>query len=183
MERLESWPGAKPRSTPSSEAVPRLRWASGSSRMVEETIAESGERWGMVSRIARQLGIGEQTLRNPVERAEIDTGRRPGTTTDEKASQDRRAGKGSPRAAAGQADPQGVGVIAFFRVYVKRTRPPQAVVGYRDAHREEFGSSRSAGSCSSLPPPSTPQNRGPWATGRLRRAPGRHINRIQRDNQ
>jgi transposase-like protein len=88
--------------------------------MVEETIAESGERWGMVSRIARQLGIGEQTLRNPVERAEIDTGRRPGTTTDEKASQDRRAGKGSPR--AGQSDPQ-VGV-SFFRVYVKRTRPP-----------------------------------------------------------
>ena len=54
-------------------------------RMVEQTIAESGERWGVVSRIARQLGIGEQTLRNWVERAEIDTGRRPGTTTDEKA--------------------------------------------------------------------------------------------------
>ena len=88
-------------------------------RMVEETIAESGERWGTVSRIARQLGIGEQTLRNPVERAEIDTGRRPGTT-DEKASQDRRAGKGSPRAAAGQSDPQ-VGVSGFFRVYVKRS--------------------------------------------------------------
>ena len=54
-------------------------------RMVEETIAESGERWGVVSRIARQLGIGEQTLRNWVERAEFDTGPRPGTTTDEKA--------------------------------------------------------------------------------------------------
>ena len=54
-------------------------------RMVEETIAESGERWGVVSRIARQLDIGEQTLRNWVELAEIDTGRRPGTTTDEKA--------------------------------------------------------------------------------------------------
>jgi transposase len=54
-------------------------------RMVEETMAESGERWGVISRVARQLGIGEQTLRNWVERAEIDTRRRPGTTTEDKA--------------------------------------------------------------------------------------------------
>jgi transposase-like protein len=53
-------------------------------RMVEQTIAESGERWGVVSRIARQLGIGEQTLRNWVERAEIDAGKRPGTSTEDK---------------------------------------------------------------------------------------------------
>ena len=53
-------------------------------RMVEQTIAESGERWGVVSRVARQLGIGEQTLRNWVERAEIDTGKRPGATTEDK---------------------------------------------------------------------------------------------------
>ena len=46
--------------------------------MVEQTIAESGERWGVVSRVARQLGIGEQTLRNWVERAEIDPGDGPG---------------------------------------------------------------------------------------------------------
>jgi transposase len=54
-------------------------------RMVEQTIAESGERWGVVSRIARQLGIGEQTLRNWVEQAEIDTGKRPGVSTEDKA--------------------------------------------------------------------------------------------------
>ena len=53
-------------------------------RMVEQTIAESGERWGVISRIARQLGIGEQTLRNWVERAEIDTEKRPGTSTEDK---------------------------------------------------------------------------------------------------
>ena len=53
-------------------------------RMVEQTIAESGERWGVVSRIARQLVLGEQTLRNWVERAEIDTGKRPGTSTEDK---------------------------------------------------------------------------------------------------
>jgi transposase len=53
-------------------------------RMVEQTIAESGERWGVISRVARQLGVGEQTLRNWVERAEIDTGKRSGTTTEDK---------------------------------------------------------------------------------------------------
>ena len=53
-------------------------------RMVESTMAESGERWGVISRVARQLGVGEQTLRNWVERAEIDTGRRPGTTTEDR---------------------------------------------------------------------------------------------------
>jgi transposase len=39
----------------------------------------------VVSRIARQLGIGEQTLRNWVEQAEIDTGKRQGPTTEDKA--------------------------------------------------------------------------------------------------
>jgi transposase len=53
-------------------------------RMVAETIAETGERWGVVARIARQLGIGEQTLRNRVDQADIDAGNRQGVTTDEK---------------------------------------------------------------------------------------------------
>ncbi len=54
-------------------------------RMVQQSIEESGERWGVVSRVARQLGIGEQTLRIGVERAEIDAGKRPGVTTEDKA--------------------------------------------------------------------------------------------------
>jgi transposase len=54
-------------------------------RMVQQSIEESGERWGVVSRVARQLGIGEQTLRNWVERADIDAGKRPGVTTEDKA--------------------------------------------------------------------------------------------------
>jgi transposase len=53
-------------------------------RMVAETIAETGERWGVVARIARQLGIGEQTLRNWVDQADVDAGHRPRVTTDEK---------------------------------------------------------------------------------------------------
>src|SRR5436309_1298885 len=52
-------------------------------RMVREAIAESGERVGAVTRVARQLGIGPESLRNWVKQAEIDTGKRPGVTTAE----------------------------------------------------------------------------------------------------
>jgi transposase len=43
-------------------------------RMVRESIAESGERQGAVSLIARQPGIGTESLRNWVKQADIDTG-------------------------------------------------------------------------------------------------------------
>jgi transposase len=52
--------------------------------MVFETIERTGERQGAVSRIARQLGIGDQSLRNWVARAEIDRGTRAGLTTEER---------------------------------------------------------------------------------------------------
>lgn len=37
----------------------------------------------MITRIARQLGIGSESLRNWVRQAEVDGGQRPGTSTDE----------------------------------------------------------------------------------------------------
>src|SRR4029453_176260 len=52
-------------------------------RMVREAIAESGERVGAVTRVARQLGSGPESLRNWVKQAEIDSGKRPGVTTAE----------------------------------------------------------------------------------------------------
>ena len=52
-------------------------------RMVREAIAESGERVGAVSRVARQLGIGTESLRNWVKQADVDGGKRPGMTTAE----------------------------------------------------------------------------------------------------
>src|SRR4051812_20365296 len=52
-------------------------------RMVREAIAESGERQGAVSRVARQLGIGTESLRNWVKQADIDSGKRPGVTSEE----------------------------------------------------------------------------------------------------
>ena len=52
--------------------------------MVFELRAESGESRGSLARVGERLGINPETLRNWVERAEIDSGHRPGTTTDDK---------------------------------------------------------------------------------------------------
>jgi transposase len=52
-------------------------------RMVHEAVAETGERVGAVTRVARQLGIGPESLRNWVKQADIDAGKRPGMTTTE----------------------------------------------------------------------------------------------------
>jgi transposase len=50
-------------------------------RMVLEVRQETGEKHGAVTRIAKQLGIGTESLRGWVNRAEVDSGRRPGTSS------------------------------------------------------------------------------------------------------
>ncbi len=45
------------------------------------SIEQQGERHGVVSRIARQLDIGPETLRHWIRQAEIDAGTRPGIST------------------------------------------------------------------------------------------------------
>jgi len=52
--------------------------------MVREAMAENGERFGVVTRVARQLGIGPESLRNWVKQAEMDKGKRPGVTSEER---------------------------------------------------------------------------------------------------
>src|SRR5260370_39062550 len=49
--------------------------------MVEETMKETGERPGVVTRIAVQLALRSETLRHWVKQAEIDKGERPGGMT------------------------------------------------------------------------------------------------------
>jgi transposase len=53
-------------------------------RMVQQNIQESGERFGVITKVARQLGIGTESLRSWVRQAEIDGGQRPGTSTQDK---------------------------------------------------------------------------------------------------
>ncbi len=50
-------------------------------KMVLEIREQTGERHGAVTRVAKELGVGTESLRQWVNRAEIDSGRRPGTST------------------------------------------------------------------------------------------------------
>jgi transposase-like protein len=51
--------------------------------MVHEQEPAHNSRWAAVSSIAQKIGCTPETLRKWVERAEIDTGGRPGRTTAE----------------------------------------------------------------------------------------------------
>jgi transposase len=52
--------------------------------MVFELRAESGSTRGTLARVGERLGINPETLRNWVEKAEFDSGQRPGTTSDDR---------------------------------------------------------------------------------------------------
>jgi len=49
--------------------------------MVQEIRRESGESHGVITRVAKDLGVGAESLRDWVKRAEIDSGNRPGIST------------------------------------------------------------------------------------------------------
>jgi len=53
-------------------------------RMVLEHQGEHGSQWAAIGSIASKIGCTAETLRRWVRQAELDTGRRPGLTSDEK---------------------------------------------------------------------------------------------------
>jgi transposase len=52
--------------------------------MVIEHRAEYSSEWAAMQSVSRKLGVGAETLRKWVRRSEIDTGARPGLSTDER---------------------------------------------------------------------------------------------------
>jgi transposase len=54
-------------------------------RMVREIRAETGQKHGAIGRVAEQLGVGVESVRNWVNQADVDRGERPGTTTEDAA--------------------------------------------------------------------------------------------------
>ena len=54
-------------------------------RMAQDLIAEQGgQPYGVVTRVARELGIGTESLRNWLRQADVDDGRRPGISSADK---------------------------------------------------------------------------------------------------
>jgi transposase len=53
-------------------------------KMVAEIRERDGKGHGEIARVGRQLGVHPEALRSWLQQAEIDDGKRPGTTTDDK---------------------------------------------------------------------------------------------------
>nr|WP_234402145.1 IS3 family transposase [Thermobifida halotolerans] len=103
-------------------------------RMAVEARQNPAARDGAIARIADQLGINRETLRNWVTQAEVNAGDRPGTTTDqaqrladlERENRELRRANAILKSASG-----------FLR---GGARPPtHQVVDYIDTHKQEFG--------------------------------------------
>jgi len=54
-------------------------------RMVLDLRSQDPKDQGVITRVARQLGVGTESLRTWVNQAEVNAGNRPGLTTDEQA--------------------------------------------------------------------------------------------------
>lgn len=64
---------------PPSKYSPELRERA--VRMVFELRGQAGQKTGTIARVADQLGVHREALRTWVRQAEVDSGKRPGTST------------------------------------------------------------------------------------------------------
>ncbi|WP_419838077.1 IS3 family transposase [Candidatus Poriferisodalis sp.] len=103
-------------------------------RMVFALREELGTSAGTVTRVARQLGYGEESLRRWVAQAEVDAGARPGVSSAESGELKKLRQENRELRRANEILQRAAG---FFR---GGARPPTAmIVEFVDANREEFG--------------------------------------------
>ena len=102
-------------------------------KMVMQVRRESGQEKGAIARVAQQLGIGREALRGWVAQAEVDSGARPGTTSDDKQRIKELERENSELRRANE-------ILKRVSVFREGTRPePAALAGFIDAHRGRFG--------------------------------------------
>ena len=106
--------------------------------MVFELRAETGNARGSIARVGHRLGINTETLRNWVQKAEVDSGQRPGTTSDDKkriAELEREVRE------LRRANEILKAASAYFAGNSTRD---SALVGFIDSHKGRFGVERPA---------------------------------------
>jgi transposase-like protein len=129
LHTLEEHGPWQPTSEDRSDTPPELKERA--TRMVLGIRAQDPKDLSAITRVARQLGVGTESLRTWVKQAEIDAGNRGGLTTEERAEH-RKAAQGEPRAAAVQRH-----LESRSKLLRGRVRPQaEETVAFSDAHRD-----------------------------------------------
>ncbi|HEV8174912.1 MAG TPA: IS3 family transposase [Actinoplanes sp.] len=103
-------------------------------RLVAEAGPEHDTEWAAITSVANKLGVSSETLRKWIRQSEVDTGRRPGTTSDESAELKRLRRENAELRRANEILKA---ASAFFR---RGARPPRAeMIRFVDEHKDRFG--------------------------------------------
>ena len=128
-------------------------------RMVQDLRREDPNDKGIITRVARQLGVGSESLRNWVKQSDIDDGMRPGPSTDELAELKRLRKENFELRRANDILQS---AAPFFGAELDRRgkmlSPSSTPIGITCPMGVDGGSSRSAKHSRSPPPPTTPPN-------------------------
>src|SRR5215207_11293947 len=136
-------------------------------RMVLDIRDQTGDKHGVITRVARELGIGTESLRGWVNQAEIDAGARPGTST---ADAQRIAELERENRELRRANDILKAASVFFATELdgrpKKWSPSSTPTGRGSPVGCDGGSSRSARFWRSPPPPTTRPRPGRCRPGR-----------------